>query len=150
MAVEIKQALEREFEVILTAQDLRTLTFAKLQELTDGGSKGIPSSGIQDTAFKVEDIQRNMLLRSLGREEAADTTIIPLNETDKNKKSDTYAIFIPGVEGVISPILYTLCKNIEIPIYALQLHSHCREESFTNLISLISKVSIQHIIFLDI
>lgn len=29
MAVEIKQSLEREFEIFLTAQDIRTLTFAK-------------------------------------------------------------------------------------------------------------------------
>lgn len=33
MAVEIKQTLEREFEVFLTAQDIRSLTFAKLAEL---------------------------------------------------------------------------------------------------------------------
>ena len=33
MAVEIKQTLEREFEVFLTAQDIRGLTFAKLAEL---------------------------------------------------------------------------------------------------------------------
>lgn len=33
MAVEIKQTLEREFEVYLTAQDIRGLTFAKLAEL---------------------------------------------------------------------------------------------------------------------
>lgn len=33
MAVEIKQALEREFEVFLTPQDIRSLTFARLQEL---------------------------------------------------------------------------------------------------------------------
>lgn len=42
MAVEIKQTLEREFEVFLTAQDIRSLTFAKLQEIAkataeDGG-----------------------------------------------------------------------------------------------------------------
>lgn len=29
MAVEIKQTLEREFEIFLTAQDIRTLTFAR-------------------------------------------------------------------------------------------------------------------------
>jgi hypothetical protein len=34
MAVEIKQSLEREFEVFLTAQEIRSLTFARLQELS--------------------------------------------------------------------------------------------------------------------
>jgi fatty acid synthase, animal type len=33
MAVEIKQTLEREFEVFLSAQDIRGLTFARLTEL---------------------------------------------------------------------------------------------------------------------
>ena len=33
MAVEIKQTLEREFEVFLTPQDIRGLTIAKLQEI---------------------------------------------------------------------------------------------------------------------
>ena len=33
MAVEIKQTLEREFEMFLSPQDIRGLTFAKLAEL---------------------------------------------------------------------------------------------------------------------
>lgn len=141
MAVEIKQALEREFEVILTAQELRGLTFAKLQELTDSGAKGemVASSG--DATAESAEVRRNTLLRSLGDEQMADKIIIPLNETDTNKKSDTYGVFIPGIEGVFSPVLYKLCKNIEIPIYALQLHNSCKEEIFSNLISSISKVS---------
>lgn len=138
MAVEIKQALEREFEVILTAQDLRVLTFAKLQELTDSGGKSIEKVDVADN----EEVQRNTLLRSMGREELADKVIVPLNESAQSKQnSDTNAIFIPGIEGVVSPVLFTLCKNVNVPIYALQLHSHCREESFTKLIELISKVS---------
>lgn len=137
MAVEIKQTLEREFEVNLTAQDLRTLTFAKLQELTDG-KLGDPLA-IKDETPQVADFQRNLLLRSLGHEEMADKVIIPLNKV--RKESDAYALFIPGIEGVISPVLYTLCKSIEIPMYALQLHKFCREESLSKVISLISKAS---------
>ena len=34
MYVEIKQSVEREFEVILTAQEIRSLTFAHLLELS--------------------------------------------------------------------------------------------------------------------
>ncbi|CAB0015645.1 unnamed protein product [Nesidiocoris tenuis] len=35
MAVEIKQTLEREFEIFLSPQDIRGLTFAKLQEMSN-------------------------------------------------------------------------------------------------------------------
>lgn len=144
MAVEIKQTLEREFEVNLTAQDLRTLTFAKLQELTDG-KKGDKSANNDESP---NDMQRNMLLRSLGHEQLADKLIMPLNEV--SKETDAYALFIPGIEGVISPILYTLCQNIEIPIYALQLHKYCREEVLSNIISLISQVIATFLILIKI
>jgi fatty acid synthase len=49
MGVEIKQTLEREFEVFLTPQDIRSLTFAKLYEISaasenpEGGEKGSKS-----------------------------------------------------------------------------------------------------------
>lgn len=139
MAVEIKQVLEREFDVNLTAQDLRTLTFAKLQELTDSGKKGEKSSSIKDGS--TNDMQRNMLLRSIGLEETAYKIISPLNEIDKAKECGAYALYIPGIEGVVSPVLYTLCKDIEIPIFSLQLHAHYKEETLQDLISMISKVS---------
>jgi len=35
MAVEIKQTLEREFDIFLTAQEIRSLTFAKLIKMSD-------------------------------------------------------------------------------------------------------------------
>ncbi|XP_031641000.1 fatty acid synthase-like [Contarinia nasturtii] len=138
MAVEIKQVLEREFDVILTAQDLRTLTFAKLQEFTDSGKRGELSS-INNVSTKETNIEKNILLRSLGNEQTADKIILPLYETDTTKENDVYALFIPGIEGVISPVLQSLCKSIKVPIYALQLHAHCKEESFSNLIASISK-----------
>jgi len=42
-AVEIKQTLEREFEVFLTAQDLRNMTFSKLASLDAAASSQMPS-----------------------------------------------------------------------------------------------------------
>lgn len=146
MAVEIKQTLEREFDVNLTAQDLRTLTFAKLQEYTEGKAAGTTASTEND----LMDIQQNMLLRSLGHEQMATKTIMPLNELASQTNSDACALFIPGIEGVISPVLYTLCKAIEIPMFALQLHAHCREESFQKLISLISEVNISFRLFINV
>lgn len=138
MAVEIKQALEREFEVILTPQDLRTLTFGKLQELSDGG-KGV-KFGATEVDSVMEATQKNMLLRSLGDEELADQVIVPLNVTEENKKNEAFGVFVPGIEGVISTSLHTLCKDIKLPIYALQLNTYSREESFSKVVSLVAKV----------
>jgi fatty acid synthase len=44
MAVEIKQSLEREFEVFLTAQEIRGLTFARLEELSAARQGGETTS----------------------------------------------------------------------------------------------------------
>lgn len=139
MAVEIKQTLEREFEVTLSAADLRSLTFAKLQEITDSSAKIDSISNAGNKQNNVNDIKKNILLRSFGNEQMANENILPLNEIKQD--GDVCALFIPGIEGVINPSLYALCKDIEIPMYALQLHLQCREESFSNLISSISNVS---------
>lgn len=40
-AVEIKQTLEREFDLFMTAQDLRSMTFKKLKEMEDMEDKSV-------------------------------------------------------------------------------------------------------------
>lgn len=135
MAVEIKQVLERDFEINITVSELRAMTFGKLQELTDSISEGgKPFKGHKS------DITRKILFRTLGDEKMADEIIVPLNVTDTNEACDTIALLISGVEGVLSPALYTLCKSIEIPVYALQYHAHCRVETFSELTSIVAKV----------
>jgi fatty acid synthase len=44
MGAEIKQTLERSYDLVLSAQDIRSLTFARLMELSSG-SGGAPSAG---------------------------------------------------------------------------------------------------------
>jgi fatty acid synthase len=50
-AVEIKQSLEREFEVYLTPQEIRSLTFTRLKEMAaknqDNEGEEQPSQGTQ-------------------------------------------------------------------------------------------------------
>jgi fatty acid synthase len=50
-AVEIKQSLEREFEIYLTPQEIRSLTFARLEEMAaknqDNEGEEQPSQGTQ-------------------------------------------------------------------------------------------------------
>lgn len=135
MAVEIKQVLERDFGMDITASELRALTFEKLQELTDSISKGE-----KPTEFRKTEITRKILFQTLGDEEVADKTIIPLKMADSNSDSDTLALFISGIEGVVSPGLSTLCNSIKVPVYALQYHTHCRVKTFSKLVPIIAKV----------
>lgn len=138
MAVEIKQVIDREFEINLTAQDLRTLTFAKLQELSDAKAKEDGPKAILKS-ISLADLQKNMLFRSLGEEKTADETILPLNSVPLSEH-DCCALLIPGVEGVISPIFRNMAAAIQIPAYGLQTHGTRDELDFVKVIDILSKV----------
>lgn len=135
MALEIKQVLERDFGIDITTSELRALTFEKLQELTDSISEGRKQAEIQ-----TYENTRNILFRTLGDEKTADEILIPLNIIDANSRSDTLALFISGIEGVINPGLFVLCKNIEVPLYGLQYHAHWSVETFSELVPIIAQV----------
>lgn len=141
MAVEIKQVIDREFDVNLTAQDLRTLTFAKLQDLID--AKAIdetPTNALQ--SISLADMQKNMLFRSLGEEATAHQTIVQLNELPISE-SECVALLIPGIEGVMSPIFRKMASYIQIPVYGLQMHGTRDETDLANVISILSDVSMR-------
>lgn len=138
MAVEIKQALEREFEIILTAPELRALTFGKLQELTESIGKGKKALAKDpDTSKLAEDT--NMIVHGFGNEQTAHEIIMPLNGIDK--PADTCALFITGIEGVTTKDLAQSCKCIEVPMYALQLHPFAAAKTLDELVSLIAEVN---------
>lgn len=92
MAVEIKQVLEREFDVFLTAQQLRALTFSKLEEMSNSSVK-------PDVAATSESATRSarleVLFRNLGVESLSHITLLPINDV-KPTRSSSNIIFIPG------------------------------------------------------
>ncbi|XP_011875304.1 PREDICTED: fatty acid synthase-like [Vollenhovia emeryi] len=96
MAVEIKQTLEREFDVALSAQDIRTLTFAKLKQMTDTTDQreiddinGISNSEGLDTLVQI--IENSDLIPDV------------LVELPTKKEIGRGNVFlIPGIEGCSS------------------------------------------------
>lgn len=90
MAVEIKQVLEREFDVFLTAQQLRALTFAKLEEMSNTGAKPDANATASTSNHQA---QSEVLFRNLGDESLSHVTLLPINDV---KSSHSNAIFIPG------------------------------------------------------
>lgn len=135
MSLEIKQVLERDFGLDVTTAEIRALTFEKLQQLADSIAKGDKL-----TKFQKSEITHKILFQTLGDENVADEILTPLNVTDSNRHSDTLALFISGIEGVHSATLSALCNCIEIPIYAVQYHAHCRVETLSELVSKIAQV----------
>ncbi|GBP45810.1 Fatty acid synthase [Eumeta japonica] len=127
MAVEIKQTLEREFEVFLTAQDIRTLTFSRLVELSmqreDASLKTAakPLAGDGVVGLKV-------LLRTIGDEETASKPFIfmptMVSEGKENEPeiqgSEEVLFMLPGLEGCAT-VLEPLCRRLKIKACVLQL-----------------------------
>ncbi|XP_055326066.1 fatty acid synthase-like [Sitodiplosis mosellana] len=112
MSVEIKQVLEREFDVFLTPQQLRSVTFAKLEELSSSGAKH------EAKASNEPQIPANILFQNLGDESMSDITLLPINNLAAKSPQ---IIFIPGIEGVGGPIWQSVGANMKIPSKLLQL-----------------------------
>lgn len=123
MAVEIKQTLERDFELILTPQDLRSLTFQKLQEYSD--AREIDNSGAVKMILASEDLNlgMDMLLRNLGDESHCHDIMIPLKTAVSfNADNLPTTIIIPGLEGTAGLAWYKIAESINSKANVLQLH----------------------------
>nr|WRO29226.1 FAS2 protein [Tuta absoluta] len=126
MAVEIKQTLEREFEIFLTAQDIRTLTFAKLVELTaqrEAAASTTATRPVQADAaagFRV-------LMRNLGDEKLVNEPIIYMptmvsdgSEGEVVEDVENTMFMVPGLEGAYAA-LEPLCRRLKSKVAVLQL-----------------------------
>ncbi|CAO1315088.1 unnamed protein product [Diamesa serratosioi] len=120
MAVELKQMLEREYDLVLTPQDIRSLTFMKLKEYSEKGN----SSDSQDTILSTEDLTViEMMLRNLGDEKTSEKTILRLETKDNSERPKSNILIIPGLEGVAGNVWRTIGNSINLPAYILQLMS---------------------------
>ncbi|XP_077295461.1 fatty acid synthase-like [Arctopsyche grandis] len=125
MAVEIKQSLEREFEIFLTAQDIRTLSFSRLLELT--AEREVGASSFADTKSSEGMTGFKILMRNLGDEIPASEPFINMStlfndgkEIDLEGKLDMTLFMIPGVEGMATT-LESISKRLKCQATVLQL-----------------------------
>lgn len=147
MAVEIKQTLEREFEVFLTPQDIRGLTFAKLQDISvsfenddKSGQAKTDASGAPNT-LSVDDIPDfgiQYLMRTIGDEIMAKKPVIRLPSlkgatTTEEKVGNNNTVFmVPGIEGIAS-VLEPLARNINAQCLAFQFDPANPPETISGL-----------------
>ncbi|XP_014204160.1 fatty acid synthase-like [Copidosoma floridanum] len=122
MSVEIKQTLEREFDVFLTAQDIRGLNFAKLQEMTVE-AENAQQQQLNTTSGEVgPDAEQQVNLRPasrlLGDGNVSLETCVRLLTKEESDRSEIF--LIPGVEGFAS-VFMSLASKIRAPATCLQL-----------------------------
>lgn len=131
MSVEIKQMLEREFDVFLTAQELRSITFGKFQEMSNANN----NTATIKSSRKVESGGLNLLFRNLGDETTSNEAILNIN-TQKEGESHQCAVIIPGIEGVAGSVWHILGKNLVMPAYILQLMKSMEAVTIANIAQL--------------
>ncbi|XP_049870464.1 fatty acid synthase-like [Pectinophora gossypiella] len=118
MAVEIKQTLEREFEIFLAAQEIRTLTFARLVELDKSVFETDKDASKQTASMLVGPGLVEILLENCGDEELSAKPFIDIPGCDP--QSNKTIFMLPGLEGCATA-LEPLCKKIKINTCVMQL-----------------------------
>uniref|UniRef100_A0AAG5D8B2 Fatty acid synthase n=2 Tax=Anopheles atroparvus TaxID=41427 RepID=A0AAG5D8B2_ANOAO len=122
MAVEIRQVLERDFDIVLTPQDLRTLTFSKLQKLADAKAEN-EAGGVVNKQLELED-----LLASFGDEAASHHTVLRLPSKSNDLEYERAVLIIPGIESVSSPPWVKIASEINAPTFVLQSFANASDE----------------------
>ncbi|XP_034485184.1 fatty acid synthase isoform X2 [Drosophila innubila] len=142
MAVEIKQTLERDFELVLTPQDLRALTFQKLQEFVEAREKD--NTDAVKMIFASEGRLKGMelLLYNLGDESHCDQVMYSLTtRVTPSKPTVPSNIIIPGMEGTVGQAWYNIGANLMSRANVLQLHQFGKLET----VSEIGQQTLQHV-----
>ncbi|XP_062126451.1 fatty acid synthase [Drosophila sulfurigaster albostrigata] len=142
MAVEIKQTLERDFELVLTPQDLRALTFQKLQEYVEAREKDNTDAVKMIFASEGKLLGMDLLLRNLGDESHCDQIMFALKtNAAPSKQSVPPNIIIPGMEGTAGQAWYNIGSSLQSRANVLQLHQFAGLET----VSEIGQQALEHV-----
>lgn len=126
-SIEIKQVLEREFGVIQSLQELRDLTVAQLQQVSQTNRRQIDEKEMKQIAL----FQGT---KNLGDENLCTTDLVKLPANDKDIQ-DNFILFIPGIEGVLSSNIKTLCSKINKTTVVMQLFNSMNKTTLSDLVS---------------
>lgn len=136
MGTEIKQTLERNYDLVLSAQEIRNLTFGKLTELNAGGGSGSTQSSATPAGDKkVEDEQ----LRFDGDEIMPKDSIVSLPSKCTNPKQTPAVFVVHAIEGTTSS-LKDLASQLTAPVYGLQCTKNAPLKSLPELASFYVKL----------
>ncbi|KAL7036629.1 hypothetical protein ACKWTF_008882 [Chironomus riparius] len=118
MAVELKQIFEREFDVDLSMQELRTLNFLKIMEIAKKREN-------QEKPLDEKPVDENILAFLIRH-----TAIRPQNENileffnmDQKQRSNCLALIIPGIEGCASDTMLEMCSKLNFPYCIINYNS---------------------------
>lgn len=109
MGVEVKQTLERDYDITLSMQEIRSLSLKNLQEL---GGQG--SNIVKDDAAKVEKRTSDVIYKTwkllMPKE-----IIVNMND----KKEGTPLFVIHSIEGIVTDLM-SVASELQCPVYGFQ------------------------------
>lgn len=134
MGVEIQQILERDYDVVISSQEMRSLTLSQLEKRVNSKANGESSS--MTNGHIPQDIE--FLLTSFGDETTSDKTILKLES--KANVGDTKVLIIPGFEGMAGEVWHLLAQNLQYPTYILQLGNAVEAKTVKDMLEAVAKV----------
>ncbi|XP_030748839.1 fatty acid synthase-like [Sitophilus oryzae] len=126
-AVEIKQTLEREFEVFLTPQDIKSMTFARLQEIQDE-RESLTSGEKKERALTGFE----MIMGHLSDQSKSEIPILSLQGKQTNRSVAGKVILFGGIEGVIGG-LQPLYEQLEGDLYGIQFCNNNQKDTIEDM-----------------
>uniref|UniRef100_A0A0N5CAY3 Fatty acid synthase n=1 Tax=Strongyloides papillosus TaxID=174720 RepID=A0A0N5CAY3_STREA len=131
MGVEIKQALERDYDIVLSMKDIRTLTLNKLQQMAENGGNGgdekfvtteqdlmnEKSKDAENNTVEALEKQLNQLfkLRVDVNDLEPEEILIKCNKVEEGPK----VFFLHSIEGIATPLMNVM-KKCSYPAYCFQ------------------------------
>lgn len=138
MGTEIKQTLERNYDLVLSAQEIRVLTFEKLAALSGGGASGEAADNKDNTNDNTttnnnntnnddktipttptspdHSVDNSLLFQCTGNEILPKNSIIRL-ESKSNTGEPVF--FVSAIEGMVSSLV-NIALELKRPVYGLQ------------------------------
>lgn len=107
MGAEIKQTLERNYDLVMSAQEIRALTFGQLVDLETGSSGTTTETNTQEDKNLLQFDEQLMPSQSI------------IKMTSKDTKGKSPVFILHPIEGVVTA-LKGLAKDIQAPVYGLQ------------------------------
>jgi len=118
MAIEIKQTLERDFDILLTMQDIRTLSFAKLAEMSNTESHESPKGNSKYNQDINELDIIKLIIRSIDKKLTPEV-LVDLSTEQKNAYAKCETFLLPGLE-TCAHVFHSLAQKIKVPAICIQ------------------------------
>lgn len=137
MGVEIQQILERDYDVVISSQEMRSLTLSQLEKRVNAKDSGEATTNMVNGQISKE---IEFLLTSFGDEATSDQTILKLKSSSES--GNTKVLIIPGFEGMAGDVWHQVASNLKYPTYILQFGNAMAANSLSETMKVVSKVKL--------